>query len=123
MAALLDTCVIIDLLRDNARARQSVASLDERPCFCAASEMELIAGVRSQREEQSIERLLGLFLRVSIEPAIFRLAGTYLRHFQPSHGLDIPDALIAAVAEHHGLSLLTLNVKHFPMIEGLRKAY
>ncbi len=41
----------------------------------------------------------------------------------PSHGLDDIDALIAATAEHHGLRLATLNVKHFPMFPKLRRAY
>ena len=41
----------------------------------------------------------------------------------PSHGIDIPDAIIAATAEHHGLRLATLNVKHFPMFPKLKRAY
>ena len=31
--------------------------------------------------------------------------------------------LIAATAEHHGLDLATLNVKHFPMFKRLKAAY
>ena len=33
------------------------------------------------------------------------------------------DAIIAATAEHHGLRLATLNVKHFPMFPKLKRAY
>jgi predicted nucleic acid-binding protein len=40
-----------------------------------------------------------------------------------SHGIDIPDAIIAATAEHHGLKLATLNVRHFPMFRKLKPAY
>jgi len=32
-------------------------------------------------------------------------------------------AYIAATAEHHGLKLATLNVKHFPMFPKLKRAY
>lgn len=46
-----------------------------------------------------------------------------MRHYRASHAIDLPDALIAAAAEHHGLTLATLNVKHFPMLNGLRRAY
>ena len=45
------------------------------------------------------------------------------KHYQRSHGLEFPDALIAATAEHHGLTLATLNVKHFPMFRNLKPAY
>ena len=40
-----------------------------------------------------------------------------------SHAVEIPDAIIAATAEHHGLKLATLNVKHFPMFPKLKRAY
>ena len=40
-----------------------------------------------------------------------------------SHGIDIPDAIIAATAEHHGLRLATLNTKHFPMFPKIKRAY
>ena len=35
-------------------------------------------------------------------------------------GLQLGDALIAATALEHGLSLLTANLKHFRSVEGLR---
>ena len=37
-----------------------------------------------------------------------------------SHGLHIPDALIAATAICGGLQLLTYNVKDFKFVEGIR---
>jgi predicted nucleic acid-binding protein len=39
--------------------------------------------------------------------------------FSLSHGLQIPDALIAATALEHGLPLNTKNVRHFQMTPGL----
>jgi predicted nucleic acid-binding protein len=36
------------------------------------------------------------------------------------HGLQLGDALIAATAFEHGLTILTANTKHFSPINGLR---
>ena len=40
--------------------------------------------------------------------------------FYLSHGLGIPDALVAATAIHHQLVLYTRNVRHFQMIPDLK---
>ncbi len=123
MPSLLDTCVVSDLLRKKQPAIQAVMALSERPCVCAVTALELYAGMRSQREEASAERLLASFVMVSIDGAVFRRAGVWLKHYAASHALDIPDALIAATAEHHGLELSTLNLKHFPMFPRLKRPY
>jgi len=34
------------------------------------------------------------------------------------HGLKIPDAIILATAQHHGLQLVTRNVRDFPLALG-----
>jgi len=44
-----------------------------------------------------------------------RLAGQYLRKFARSHGLEVPDALIAAAAVVHRFSLCSFNWRHYPM--------
>lgn len=47
-----------------------------------------------------------------------------LRTFRRSHpGIDIADYLIAATAEIGGFDLVTLNIKHFPMVSDLRPAF
>lgn len=51
------------------------------------------------------------------------LAARWLNQYRPSHGLDIIDAVIAATARVHGLELIALNLKHFPMIPGLKAPY
>jgi hypothetical protein len=56
---------------------------------------------------------------VVIDAATGRRAGSYLSCYARSHGIEIADALIAAAASTAGLSLWTLNRKHYPM-EDLR---
>ena len=123
MLHLLDTCILIDILRMDRNAVAFVSSLDERPHVCPVSSMELLAGARTQREENLIDQLLAKFHMVQIDSGIYRRAGSWLRHYQASHAIGSVDALIAATAEHHGLKLATLNTKHFPMFPKLKRAY
>ena len=68
-----------------------------------------------------------LFAALRMEPAtdaIARRAAEHLRAHRRSHpGIDLVDYVIAATAEIHDAELLTLNVKHFPMVSGLRPAF
>jgi predicted nucleic acid-binding protein len=123
MGILLDSCVLIDILRGEQRALNAVVAMREPPCYCDVSVTEIYAGLKSQVEEQTFERMVRDFRRVLHTPDVFRRAGTLLRNYQPSHGTDFPDALVAATAEHHGLALATLNIKHFPMFKKLRAPY
>lgn len=87
------------------------------------SVQELYAGASSAGEEAKIENYIRGGRILPVTTAIARSAGQLMRHFAPSHGLDDLDAIIAATAEHHQLSLVTLNVKHFPMFARLKRAY
>ena len=123
MADLLDTSILVDLVRGDERAERAIFFRTERPYVSHVSAMELLAGARSHREERWIDAILASFRKADIDEAVFRLAGSHMRHYRASHNLDVPDALIAATAEHHGLKLATLNVKHFPMFKRLKAAY
>ncbi len=52
---------------------------------------------------------------ISIDAKIGVRAGEYLRQFAKSHHLELGDALIAATASLHNVSLWTRNRKHYPM--------
>lgn len=84
---------------------------------------ELYLGLRRQKEERSLVELERLIRPLGIDRDIAVRAGAFVRHYGPSHSVEIPDAIIAATAEHHGLRLATLNVKHFPMFPKLRRAF
>ncbi|HTM86161.1 MAG TPA: VapC toxin family PIN domain ribonuclease, partial [Mycobacterium sp.] len=58
-----------------------------------------------------------------VEPIAVR-AGELGRLWRPSYsGIGTADLVIAATAELAGAALVTLNVRHFPMFEGLKPAY
>ena len=123
MGYLLDTCILVDVLRKNQAAIAAVVAFGGRPAVSPVSVMELYAGARTQREEKQLASLIDVFDVVDIEIAAYRRAGQLLKHFRLSHNLDFADALIAATAEQHGLKLATLNVKHFPMFPKLKPPY
>lgn len=114
---LLDTDVIIEWLRRNERVvdwlDRSYAAGDFLACT-PVSVAELYAGLRP-REEFFIGEILRVLHCVDINARIGHKAGHYRQAFGPSHGVEIADALIAASAHIHGLTLCSLNLRHYPM--------
>jgi predicted nucleic acid-binding protein len=123
VALLFDTNVLIDYLRGRQEAAALLDAQDERPQISAGSVLELYAGFRSRRDEQNGERLLSDAKVLAVTQDIAKRAGVFSRLYESSHGLDDIDAIVAATAEHHGLRLATLNVRHFPMFPKLKRAY
>ena len=123
MPLLFDTNVLIEYLRGRQDAQDFLGAQDEEPQVSAGTVLELYAGFKSRREEQSGERLLSEAKILPVTHDIAKRAGILSRIYAASHGLDDIDAIIAATAEHHGLRLATLNVKHFPMFSKLKRAY
>jgi predicted nucleic acid-binding protein len=59
-----------------------------------------------------------------VTDTIAQRAREMLRRHRRSHqGVEITDYVIAATAELLAAELETLNVKHFPMIPGLKPAF
>jgi predicted nucleic acid-binding protein len=123
VSLLLDTNILIDHIRRVPIAVAWLRSLPEPPRISVISLLELYAGARSQREERDIDAVCAPLQWLPIGAEIAQRGGSFIRHYGMSHGLDIPDALIAATAEHHQLRLATLNVRHFPMFPKLKRAY
>jgi hypothetical protein len=120
---LLDTSVVIDMLRGYAPALEYARMLDSQPVCSEMTRVEVLRGVRSG-ERRLTERLLGTFRWIGVDEVVARRAGDLGRRWRASHrGLGTADLIIAATALEHRLQVVTLNVRHFPMIEGLRPPY
>jgi predicted nucleic acid-binding protein len=118
---VLDSDVIIDILRGHADALQMAAALDRAgvPTFCTAiAWAEIFAGVRPG-EEPATRAFFDARGEVVLDGKIGRQAGDYLARYAKSHGVETADALVAAAAAMSGLRLWTLNRRHYPM-PGLR---
>jgi len=120
---LLDTDVLIDYLRGQAKAVAFLRKTRRRLLVSALTVAELHVGVREGAERQVLDDFLGLMEVVAVTPEIARLGGLWRRDYGKSHGTGLIDALIAASAEIGGCTLATLNDKHFPMLEAVLVPY
>lgn len=114
---LLDTDVLVDYLRGLQKATHY---LDERtePLFISTITVaELYAGVREGKEQSALDRFMLAFEVVPVDAEIAKKGGLYRRKYGPSHGTGLADALIAATTEIKQARLVTLNERHFPMLE------
>jgi len=113
-ARLLDTSIFIDYLRgtETSKAWLSNFSTGEL-AYSVVTAAELLAGCRNRREQDLVEKELALYPMIHISGAISHAALEWYRRFHLSHGVGFLDCLIAASAHHYGLTICTLNDKHF----------
>jgi predicted nucleic acid-binding protein len=123
---LLDTSVAIDHLRGVQPAVEVLTQIVEAGEPVLASEIvrfELLAGVRP-REVDALELFFSALSWVPVGEEVSRTAAALARDHRRSHsGIDDADYLIAATTLLLDAELLTTNVRHFPMLKGLRPAY
>src|SRR6266849_688268 len=110
---ILDTDVLIDLVREHPAAAAWFATLAVMPSVSGIAAMELTFGCLNAAELRAVRTFLLPFpiLWPSEEDHQRALADYAPLHL--SHGLGVMDALIAATAIGQGLPLVTLNVRHF----------
>jgi predicted nucleic acid-binding protein len=122
---VVDSSVLIDVLRDTPGARPAIKAARREHAIHSSVVVraEVLAGMRS-REEAGTRMLLDTLRWHDVDLAISEEAGILGRRWSRSHsGIDISDYLIAATASMLGCSVLTRNVKHFPMFPDLQPPY
>jgi hypothetical protein len=121
---LIDTDVFVDFLRGYPQALVFMQQLPLPFGISAMTVAELFAGVREGKERAVLERSLGSSTTaIEIDTEIATLGGLYRRDYGKSHGTGLVDAVIAATAKLHGRKLVTLNRKHFPMLDNILIPY
>ena len=120
---LLDTDVLIDFFRGNSNVVAFVNKNSSRIILSSIVVAELYAGVKGDAELTVLENFVSLFRTIPVTSEIARMGGLYKRDYGKSHGVGLADAIIAATCEAENADLKTLNVKHYPMIKGLRPTY
>jgi hypothetical protein len=120
---LLDTDVLIDFLRGHSKAVAFVNTHSARIILSSIVVAELYAGVKGDAELVTLENFVSLFHVVPVSLQIAKIGGLYKHDYGKSHGVGLADAILAATAEAENAELKTLNIKHYPMLKGLRPAY
>lgn len=125
MSVLVDTSVLIDVLRGESAA--AAVLRDARAAGpLHGSEMtrlEVLAGMRPA-EEPATRALLEVLTWHAVDESVAEAAGELGRRWLPGNrGIDSADLAIAATAVLLDARLLTRNVKHFPMFSGLSRPY
>jgi hypothetical protein len=120
---LLDTDVLIDYLRGREESVAYVEGLTAQLYISSVTVAELYAGVREGAERVKLDAFIGAFAIVPVEREIAVKGGLYRRDFGKSHNVGLADALIAATAERKQATLVTLNKKHFPMLNDVTVPY
>lgn len=120
---LIDTDVIIDYLREQEDAVAYIESLTNPLLTSVITVAELYSGVREGGERTKLETFILAFELVQVSEEIAVKGGLYRRDYSKSHTVGLADALIAATAEICGATLVTLNIKHFPMLKSVKAPY
>jgi len=119
-SCLLDTNVLIQALRHNLSVLDWLDAI--RPTYylyiSVVSRTEVFAGMHPH-EEQMTEELLTSLISFPVTVSIADRAGRMIyTHARKGFQVSFPDALIAATALEHDLTLVTTNVRHFTPLLG-----
>ena len=115
---LLDTTVLIDLLRGRPGATSRLGDLrrqGDRLCTCVVNIEEVVRGLPPDEESDARRLFAGLRLApLGVEEG-WRAGAWRREHAKKGKTLTQADCLIAAAAVGIGARLATGNPRHFPM--------
>ncbi len=120
VAALLDTSIIIDIIRHYPPA---VEWLRTTPDLCGLTWftwLEVIEGCQNKRQERAVIKVLNDFELIPIEDADAQWATRKLIELHLKSNVDMIDCLIAAPSHRLQIPTYTRNMKHFtPLLDEL----
>ena len=116
---VLDTNILIEILKGNEKTINKVKSFTDTLCISSISVMELYYGALNKVELNKLEKFVSLFYIVHLSENISKTSTKLIKQYAKSHSLDIPDSLIASTSLENDAGLLTYNLKDFKYIDGI----
>ena len=118
---LIDTDVLIDFSRGIEQSREQLRELeaDHILAISVITQLELMVGCKNKREFNSLQEFLTDFEILQLNNAISEKAVELFEGYRLSHGVLIPDMLIASTALTFEIPLLSKNRKDFRFIKDL----
>ena len=117
---LCDSNVMIDWINHRQKAIDDLQWVEGYIAISIVTEYEIIAGAKDIMMQRRFEKLLRNYTTISLDNEISSLGIALYKKYKLSHGLDMPDSLIAATAIELDLPLFTYNKKDFHYISGIR---
>lgn len=109
MIYLLDSVILIDHFNGIEVATNFLREHRSDAAISAVTRAEVLTGF-DEAQRALPARLLDTFVCLPLDKITADLAA----HLRREHRWKLPDAIQAAVAQHHGLRLVTRNIKDFP---------
>jgi len=119
---IVDTDVLIDAASQISKAIDCLNGFEQNSMLAISviTQMELFVGCRNKTELGNTKRFLQRFQVLKLSEQISDKAIGLLLQYRLSHGLAIPDALIAATAITFNQPFISKNQRDYRFISGLQ---
>ena len=118
MRAYVDSDILIWHLRGYHKALRFLRRLregGEYELWTGALQRAEVAFFMRPEEEEATLLFLSQFKTAPVDQEVADAAGVVYRDWNPGHGTDVNDAVLAATAMKTGGRIYCLNKKHYPM--------
>ena len=118
---IVDTDILIDAALDIGEAKECLSKISRKalPGVSVITYMELMVGCRNKKELSELDNFIARFQMFRLNDRVSDVASELIHDYRLSHGLLIPDALIAATAISVECPLASKNQRDYRFIEKL----
>lgn len=117
---LLDTDILIDILRNYSHAVEWLSKLDDSIAISGFTALELIQGCENKQEVSKIQKFISGFHIIWLDAESSNQAIELFAKHRLKSNIGLIDILIAQVSIKSGLALHTFNIKHYKSIPDIK---